>query len=75
MKTLADMIKSIPENEKLVIVPSRIQAMMAGITAVEIYPDKSYIRIFRDSKHVKKLLEDDQLDMPWDDINIFKFLE
>jgi hypothetical protein len=72
---LSDRIKKIKPGEKLVLCPSGVQALMTGIAAIELYPDKRIIRVYQNGAKSRGVMTEDQLGMSDDAFNIFRFCE
>lgn len=72
---LSDRIKKIKPGRKLVFVPSTIQAMMCGVTAIELYPDNTFIRVYQNGARVRGVMTEEHLNMADNAFNIFRFCE
>ena len=71
---ISDILKKVKKDQKLVFVPSTIQAAMCGITAIEIYPDNTYTRVYENGERVSATMREELLNMDENNFNIFKFV-
>ena len=71
---ISDILKKVKKDQKLVFVPPTIQAAMCGITAIEIYPDNTYTRVYENGARVSAAMREEHLNMDENDFNIFKFI-
>jgi hypothetical protein len=71
---ISDILKKLRKGRKLVFIPSTIQAAMCGISAVEIYPDNTYIRVYKNGARVSAVMQEDHLNMDENNFNVFKFI-
>lgn len=70
---ISDILKKLRKTQKLVFVPPTIQAAMCGISAVEIYPDNTYIRVYENGVRISAIMQKEHLNMDENNFNVFKF--
>lgn len=70
---ISEVLKKVKKGQKLVFIPSTIQAAICGISAIEIYPDNTYIRVYEDGARVSAAMKEEHLKMDENNFNIFKF--
>ena len=71
---ISDILKKLKKGQKLVFVPPTIQAAMCGISAIEIYPDNTYIRVYENGARVSAVMQEEHLNMDENNFNVFKFI-
>ena len=70
---ISEVLKKVKKDQKLVLVPSTIQAMICGISAIEIYPDNTYTRVYENGERVSAAMREEHFNMDENNFNIFKF--
>lgn len=70
---ISDILKKVKKGQKLVFIPSTIQAAISGVSAIEIYPDNTYTRVYENGARVSAAMQEKHSNMDENNFNVFKF--